>query len=182
MTARTFYVYDAKNNIKQEIKTYDINLGKIQDTISYDYVYNEIGQLVEKKNSMGNFEIYSDFNKNNLPQTIERPNNKFDSISGYREVREFYPNGNIKLKSIYSKVGNLEHQEISEYKYDNQNNIIEISRKYIPNQDFPIIMTGGRSLYPKENFRYIYNEKGLWIKQFLIVDKKEILLNEREFK
>ena len=115
-------------------------------------------------------------------QTIERPNNKFDSISGYREVREFYPNENIKLKSIYSKVGNLENQEISEYKYDNQNNIIEISRKYIPNQDFPIIMTGGRSIYPKENFRYIYNEKCLWIKQFLIVDKKEILLNEREFK
>ena len=180
LTRKVIYLHD-NENVKFEITTYDFNVGKLHDTITFTYTYNANKQLIEKRASYGMIEQYSNFNEQNLPEKIIRPT-KFDSITGYKEILTYNSTGKLIQQTISSMLEKVENIEINQYKYDDVGNMIETKRAYSPNLEFPIIMTGGRALHELERFRYVYNEKGLWTEQYITINGKEFLLERRKFK
>jgi hypothetical protein len=121
-------------NLDFEIVKFDVNKGKINDTINCIYIYNSNNQLIE--NDFVRKEFYSNFNSQNLPQTIQTEKTKIDSIFGYKTELKYDSLKSIIEEKVYSKneKGNL--IEINKYKYDIFKNLIEViehqyRKKYI---------------------------------------------------
>jgi len=182
LTYRVIYIYDSINDVTKEVKKYDLNKGFISDTLKFFYTWNEKKQLIEKKDEFGCTEKYSRFNTENFPEVMERSSCPLDSIIGYREEYLYDTRGNILVEKIFSKDNGRTKIETNSYKYDQFNNIIEINRKSEPKESYPIPVNGGRFRYENEKYRYVYNEFGLWTKQFWIVENKEYLITKRKFK
>ncbi|WP_300569844.1 hypothetical protein, partial [Flavobacterium sp.] len=82
---KTEFIYDNQQNLNYEIEKFNRNKGYKIDTVSkYNYTYNDKNQLIEKQFNSSSLEKYSDFNKLNLAQTIDRTSS-LDSIFGYKE-------------------------------------------------------------------------------------------------
>mgnify|MGYP003650060393 CR=1 FL=1 len=137
-----------------------------------------------KRKHLGMLEKYSDFNAQGKPQNLERTDVIFD-FQTEKELYEYDKRGNISKITTYSETRKddktIEKQtEILSYLYDNRGNEIEIRREYSPEQEFPIYMIGGPSLYPVENYRYVYNKHGVWTKKFKTVNGREKLIRKRK--
>ncbi|WP_264535377.1 hypothetical protein [Flavobacterium sp. N1736] len=174
------YNYDLKKNVVSEIIKFNINKGQINDTIKYSYVYNSSNQLIEKK--CLSREYYSNFNSQNLPQTIEFPKTKMDSLTSYKVELLYNSFGAVLEQKVFSKYEGKSNIEINNYVYDVFKNVIEVKRKSIPEETYPIIIAGGRSKYKEEKYRYVYNKDNLWIKKYWIIENKEYLIEKRKFK
>ena len=163
-----------------QISKFEINKGKINDTIKCSYKYNKKNQLVES-NFLGK-EYYSDFTELNLPKIIERDKTELDSLSGYRRELVYDSIGNIIEEKEYSKNEGQIIIDTYQFKYDQFNNVTEINRSSLPVVIYPVIVFGGRDQYQKENFRYVYKENNLWTEKYWIVENKEYLVMKRKFK
>lgn len=175
------YFYDKKNNLEFEIVKFEIDKGKINDTINYKYLYNDNNQLIEK-NGYSSKEIYSNFNTQNFPQTIESGLTPIDSAFWYKKELIYDVKGNKIEEKSFSKIENSIQIETTKFKYDEFNNLIELNRSCIPKVEYPIIMTGGTAQYEIEKFRYVYNKDNFWIEKYWIVENKENLIQKRKFK
>ncbi|OYU78856.1 MAG: hypothetical protein CFE23_16655 [Flavobacterium sp. BFFFF1] len=154
----------------------ELNNGQIlQKKIYYE---NKLRTLLKYTEEQSRAEMRG---KSDLPELVER-NSPFDSICGFRIEYKYDTAGNVIFEKTYSKIDKQILIETNSYKYDSHNNVIEINRTADPKQEYPIIMTGGQALYENEKFRYVYNNDGLWIKQYWIVDGKETLITKRVFK
>jgi len=184
---RTEFEYDEHRNIKKETETFEINEGKVNNVSDIKLKY-ENDLLTHREYNYGRpIEKYSDFNKLGKPKLIERIEESDFKAWPYKELIEYDKKGNI-IKSTESSIyQDLNEKTINEkstthYKYDVRNNVIEIHREYEPKQEFPIIMTGGPSLYEFEYYRYKYNKNGLWTKKYKTVNGKEYLVAKRKYK
>lgn len=186
-------IYDKNKNVIYEISSYDSNKGNKIDTVSkYIYKYDKLDRLIEKNYGFGIIETYSDFDENSNPKLIERYNENGQTLYGWPITEKFeYDSSNNVIKEIKITIEYPELKtdtikkfkiETNLYKYDEYDNVIEIRRHYDPEEEFPILMTGGRPLYALENFKYKYNSKGLWTKEYLLLDGKKILISKRKFK
>lgn len=180
LTSSVDYFYDNYDNISFEIIRYEIGEGKTNDTLKYSYIYNKKGQLVKRISPY--LQKFSNFNFKNMPQTIEADTTKFDSIFGFREELKYDENNNIIEKKTYSKINNTISVSINIFKYNDNNDVIEINRSKTPEIEYPAIIIGGRSQYKIEKFRYVYNTDGLWIEKYWIINNKEYLIQKRKFK
>ena len=187
LRSRTEFEYDKFDNITRETETYNINDGKVNSSIQIKLEYKN-GLLISKEFDIGLIEKYSDFNKFGKPRLIERiDTSKSASLLPYKELIEYDDNSNIIKTVEFSTYEDLNGETVNEkvithYKYDVQNNVIEIHREYEPKQDFPIIMVGGPLKYEFEYYRYEYNKNGLWTKKFKTVEGKEYLVAKRKYK
>ncbi|WP_445721709.1 hypothetical protein [Flavobacterium sp.] len=173
LTVKVIHKYDEKGNLMYEIKD--------QETLKYSYIYNDKNQIIE----MNNFckEVYSNFNHQNLPQTIERScEGGVDSLFGYRYELKYDDKANVIEHKTFSKFEGVFRVETISYKYDTHNNIIELKRSNIPEEKYPRIMIGGRAHHEVEKFRYVFNENNLWTEKYWIVEEKEWLVAKRKFK
>ena len=148
--------------------------------------YND-SLLVRKTFDFGMTEKYSDFNELGKPKLIERIEKWDFKAWPYKEMIKYDKKGNIIKSTEFYTCEDLNGKTVSEkttthYKYDNQNNVIEIQREYDPKQEFPIIMIGGPAKYEFEYFRYKYNKNGLWTKKYKTVNGKEYLVAKRKYK
>ncbi|MFC4267315.1 hypothetical protein [Polaribacter marinivivus] len=185
LRSRTEFEYDRFGNVEREINTYDINEGNTNDISNLKLEYND-SLLISQKFNFGITEKYSDFNELGKPQKITRIDSSKFTLLPYKELMEYDKNGNIIKTTEFSRYENLDGKTINEtattyYKYNDQNNVIEIHREYQPRQEFPIPITGGPFLYEYEYFRYKYNKNGLWTKKYKIVNGIEYLVAKREF-
>lgn len=167
------YLYDTLNNIQHTIELFKGNKGYINDSIikkEIDLVTNEINdiytnrKIIKKEgiyNSGGNLIIYDD-------SIFAKYEYKYDSLN------------NIIEEKIYEYPEKTKTETIT-YKYDKFNNVIEVNRVFNYTVEFPIMVVGGIAHYKKENYRYIYNKDGLWIKKYWIVEGKETLIEKRKF-
>ncbi|TDT45027.1 hypothetical protein CLV90_2108 [Maribacter spongiicola] len=176
------YFYDG--NEKWTIRTFDINQGIINDTIENELLYFQDSLLV-KKHSLGAIEIYSDFNEFGKPRIVERTQ-EFGFLP-YKEVFEYDAIGNKTKEMAYSEYLNtkdslVQEIEINRYRYDSNNNVIEIKREYIPEKTFPIPIIGAPSLFQIEKFRFKYNKDGLWVKKYKTINGIEKLTSKRTLK
>ena len=73
LTYNAEYYYDDMNDLDFEVIKFDINKGKTNDTINYSYTYNSKNQLIEEEILVKKY--FSNFNEQNLPQTIESDKN-----------------------------------------------------------------------------------------------------------
>ncbi|MGO4920902.1 hypothetical protein [Maribacter spongiicola] len=178
------YFYDENQNEKLSIRTFDINQGIINDTIEIELLYFQDSLLVQK-HSLGTIEKYSDFNKFDKPRILERTQ-EFGFLP-YKEIFEYDANGDRSKEMAYSEFRNtkdslVQELEINRYRYDSNNNVIEVIREYIPEKTFPIPITGGPSLFAIEKFRFVYNKDGLWTKKYKTVNGVEKLILKRKLK
>ena len=180
LTYNAEYYYDDMNDLDFEVIKFDINKGKTNDTINYSYTYNSKNQLIEEEVLVKKY--FSNFNEQNLPQTIESDKTAIDSVFGYREELLYDKTGNVLERKEYSKIDNQIRIEITSYKYDSNNNVLELNRNSFPKEEYPIIMIGGRAKYENEKFRYVYNKDNLWIEKYWIVENTEYLIEKRKFK
>ena len=180
LTYNAEYYYDDMNDLDFEVIKFDINKGKTNDTINYSYTYNSKNQLIEEEILVKKY--FSNFNEQNLPQTIESDKTAIDSVFGYREELLYDKTGNVLESKEYSKINNQIRIEITSYKYDSNNNVLELNRNSFPKEEYPIIMIGGRAKYENEKFRYVYNKDNLWIEKYWIVENTEYLIEKRKFK
>ena len=183
---RTAFEFDNQNNVKQEIETYNINDGKVNNILNIKLKYED-SLLIRKEFDFGMTEKYSDFNEFGKPKLIERFEESEFKAFPFKEVLEYDKNGNVTKSTEYSIYEDLNGKVVNEkattsYKYDKWNNVIEIHREFEPRQKFPIIMTGGPAKYEFEYFRYKYNKKGLWTEKFKTVNGKEFLVAKRKYK
>ena len=155
---------------------------KIGDTLDYISRQIEETDLCKKIYKSGVVEIHSKFNSKKMPELIERVGNRLDSLSGFRKETKYDDCDNIILERNFYKLDNIIHENTNEYIRDLQNNVIEINRKSNPQEDYPIIMTGGFSQYENEKFEYIYNSKNLWTKKYWIVNGEKKLIEKRKYK
>ena len=167
------------NDLDFEVIKFDINKGKTNDTINYSYTYNSKNQLIEEEILVKKY--FSNFNEQNLAQTIESDKTAIDSVFGYREELLYDKTGNVLERKEYSKIDNQIRIEITSYKYDSNNNVLELNRNSFPKEEYPIIMIGGRAKYENEKFRYVYNKDNLWIEKYWIVENTEYLIEKRKF-
>ena len=143
--------------------------------------------LVRKEFSFGKTEKYSDFNELGKPKLIEteelislKPDTKeliaYDTAGNIIKstLLIIYQNSDISPKPENEK-------SITNYKYDNHNNVIEIHRAYEPKQKFPIQIPGEPALYEYEYYRYEYNKRGLWTKKYKTVNGEEYLVVKRRY-
>lgn len=173
LTYKCNYLYDTLNNIQHTIELFNRNEGYKNDSIvkkEIDLVTNEINEIYTNReiikkegnyNSEGNLITYD------------------DSIFVKYEYKYDYLN-NIIEEKIYEYPEKTKTETIT-YKYDKFNNVIEVNREFNYPVELPIIIYGGRAHYKKENYRYIYNKDGLWIKKYWIVEGKETLVEKRKF-
>ncbi|GGH48318.1 hypothetical protein IA57_04225 [Mangrovimonas yunxiaonensis] len=186
LRSRTEFEYDRFGNVERETNTFDINEGQINDISNLKLEYND-SLLVRKKFDFGMTEKYSDFNELGKPKLIERIEESDFKAWPFKELMEYDKKGNIIKSTQFSTYEDSNGKIVKEkatthYKYDNQNNVIEIHREYEPKQEFPIIMIGGPAKYEFEYFRYKYNKKGLWTKKYKTVNGKEYLVAKRKYK
>lgn len=184
LRSRRKYDYDQKNNRIREIRTFDINMGIIKDTIEIKIIYTQ-DSLITEKHTLGTIEKFSDFNALGKPRILERTEDF--GFSSYKEFLEYDENGNVIKEVAYTKFKNPENnivreKEINIYSYDSLNNVIEIKREFIPKKTFPIPITGGPSLNEIEKYRYVYNNNGLWIKKYKTINGVEKLVAKRILK
>lgn len=173
MTYKCNYLYDTLNNIQHTIELFNRDEGYKNDSIvkkEIDLVANRINEIYTNKeiikkdgnyNSEGNLITYDD-------SIFVKYEYKYDSLN------------NIIEEKIYEYPEKTKTETIT-YKYDKFNNIIELNRKFNYPVEFPIIYIGGIPHYKKENFRYIYNKDGVWIKKYSNVEGKETLIERRKF-
>ena len=135
-------------------------------------------------------EIYSDFDKNSNAKVINRYMGNYEPIyySYSKENREFDSKGNlIKEEKIELKYVQKDEPtqvlktETDKYQYDKFNNVIELKRNFEPKKDLPYMGLDGLTIYAIENYEYEYNDKGLWLKKYLVLEGKKKLLEERTF-
>ena len=184
--------YDEYNNVNTETETYNIKKGKVNKVLYKWKVYT-------------NSEFYG-----SLETDIQVEENKpFDQMYNYWKVRqqepnilwsgetfsfpasdiwhEFDENNNVielNTSTIYDNGDGTVTRvsSVTNFKYDDMNNLIEIHREYKPKREFPIEYKEGQFLYEYEYFRYTYNDKGLWTKKYKTVNGEENLIAEREYK
>jgi hypothetical protein len=184
LRSRKEFEYDDFDNIILKTKTYDINVGTVNIESSIKLEYKD-SLLIKRVFDYGIIENYSDFNEFGKPKLIERIDG--GELWPYKEIFEYDEKGNV-VKSIefytYSNTNNktVNEKATTYFKYDKQNNVIEIHREFEPKQDFPIIMIGGPNKYEFEYFRYKYNKDGLWIKKFKTINGIENLFAIRKYK
>lgn len=186
LRSRTEFEYDRFGNLERIIYSYDINKGNTNHISNMKLEYID-SLLVRKEFDFGMIEKYSDFNKLGQPKLIERTEESDFKALSYKELMEYDKNGNVIKLIKFSNYEDLNGNTINEkattnYKYDDQNNVIEIHREYEPRQEFPIPITGGPFLYEYEYFRYKYNKNGLWTKKYKTVNGKEYLIAKRKYK
>jgi len=183
---RTEFEYDKHNNIKKETETFEINEGKVNNVSDIKLRYDN-GLLTHREYNYGLREKYSDFNELGKPKVIERIEESDFKIWPNKELIEYDNQGNITKSTEYSTYEDLNGKTINEiattyYKYDDKKNVIGINREFEPKQEFPIIITGGPSMYEYEYYRYKYNKNGLWTKKYKTVNGKEYLVALRKYK
>ncbi|WP_223033723.1 hypothetical protein [Hanstruepera marina] len=183
---RTEFEYDRFGNVEREINTYNINDGKRNNISNFILEYKD-SLLISKEFRFGVIEKYSNFNDLGKPQKIIRIDSSKFTLRPNKELIEYDKNGNIIKTTEFSSYEDFDGKTINEtattyYKYNNENNVIEIHREFEPKQEFPIHMTGGPSKYEFEYFRYKYNRSGLWTKKYKSVEGKEILVAKRKYK
>ena len=173
LTFKCVVIYDTINNSQYTIELFNRNEGYKNDSIvkkEIDSIKNRIKHNYAKKEIIKNSGEY-DSNGNLIKEE--------DSIWGKFEYKYDSLNNIIEDKrSDYPEKGQI---GIITYKYDKFNNVIELNREFNYPVKFPIPVGGGRGHYKKENFRYVYNKAGLWIKKYWIVEGKENLIEKRKF-
>lgn len=182
LRSRSEFGYDNRENINQEIETYNINDGKVHKVTDIKNTYKD-SVLIRRETDWGLVEQFSNFNKLGKPKIIER----LDELGlwPYREIIEYDQNGNV-IKSVKFSRDLNDKSQIEKttvhYKYDERNNVIEIHREFEPKKVFPILTVGGPHKYEFEYFRYVYNDIGLWTKKYKTVNGKEYLIKKRKYK
>ncbi|HSD06684.1 hypothetical protein [Flavobacterium sp.] len=192
-------IYDKKNNkIESYLIFKNMHNDNKMDTLSANFFkYDNKNRLIELKHVLRfsitkltddatTFEIYSDFDKQSNAKTISRYDQNRKPV--YKENREFDNKGNLvkEVKTELEKSQNNEsakiiNTETCNYKYDKYNNVIELKRSFDPKKVFPIAKLDGLTIYETENYEYEYNEIGLWLKKYVIIEGKKRLIEERSF-
>ncbi len=175
------FEYNDKGKLIKEFIKYDFEEGYVDLLLNeYKYFYNNNKQLIRKENKTYS-EFFSKFNLNNEPQIIIRKGDFGISIPQKEELK-YDSKGNVIEERLYFFTGEEDETvEYNKFVYDEYNNIIKIERQFIPEQNFPILITGGRSLFQKEEYSYKYNKQGLWVKKYLTVNGKRKLIEKRRF-
>ena len=195
--------YDKKNNLVYKVLTFKNKFNdQKMDTLNEKFLkYDDKNRLVELRdvikfsvtkltNDATGLEVYSDFDKNSNSKLISRYNGDYKPIYyGYsKENREFDNKGNlIKEEKIELKYAQKDESsqilkvETIEYQYDKYGNVIELKRNFEPKTELPYTGLDGLTIYETENYEYEYNDKGLWLKKYRIVEGKKKLLEERIF-
>ena len=180
---RVQFRYNDYGNKIEEIVTYDANRGRISDTSEIKLTYHN-SHLVRKE-GFGLVEVFSDFTTDGQPRRLER-DDAYDLWP--KEVHfEYNAHGKMTKKVTYHSYTDLDDTTIDEkatihFTYNPQGDVIAIHREYEPEQDFPILMSGGPHLYEYEYFRYKYNENGLWTRKYKTVNGEERLVAQRKYK
>ena len=182
---RTEFEYDEHNNIKKETETFEINESKVNNVSDINLRYDN-GLLTQREYNYGLREKYSNFNRCGKPKLIEREEENLKTLP-YIEILAYDKICNVIKSTEFSIYKDLNGKTMREkatthFKYDKWNNVIGIHREHEPEQDFPIIMTGGPPKYEFEYFRYNYNKNGLWTRKFKTVNGKEYLVAKRKYK
>lgn len=193
-------IYDRNNNLTYQFLTFKNKFkeNKIDTLTEKMFKYDSKNRLIEFKNILRlsftglttdgvTTELYSDFDQKSNAKTINRSSGD-NNYSYNKENREFDSKGNLikeeKIELKYPKNNEspqILKTETNNYKYDNYNNVVEINRNFEPKKELPYTGLDGLTIYGIENFEYVYNEKGLWLKKYLVVDGKKKLLEERIF-
>lgn len=162
-------IYDTLNNSEYSIELFNRNEGYKNDSIVKKEI-DSIKKNFPKKETIKKGSEY-DLNGNLIMEDdsiFGKYEYKYDSLNNLIEEKEYEYPEKIKTQTIT-------------YKYDKFNNVIELNREFNYPVEFPIPVGGGGGHYKKENFRYVYNKDGLWIKKYWIVEGKEYLIEKRKF-
>ena len=186
LRSRIEFEYDEFGNIERKINNYNINKENENNVSNIKLVYKD-SLLIRREYSFGKTEKYSDFNEFGKPKLIETE--ELVLLKPFtRELLVYDTLGNIIKSTTSSDYQNSDispkpenEKSITNYKYDEHNNVIEIHRAFEPKQEFPIQITGGPLLYEYEYFRYEYNKKGLWTKKYKTVNGEEYLVTKRRY-
>lgn len=195
--------YDKKNNIIYKVLTFKNKFNdQKMDTLSEQFLkYDDKSRLVELQHitkfsvtkltdDATTIEEYSDFDKNSKSKVLNRYSGNREPIfyQYSKENREFDDNGNLvkeeKKAFVYSqekKSSEILKTEFLNYKYDKQNNLIEVKRNFEPKKELPYTGLDGLTIYSTENYEYEYNDEGLWLKKYLVIEGNKKLLEERIF-
>lgn len=139
---------------------YDKSGLRIEDSICR-YTYNDRGQLIER------------FSKN-----LE--NSK--GMMGWIETVSYDVDGDLQYRKRIQFTDGKERIDIDTLGFDDCKNVVSIRRGSFPEQQYPILVIGGRNRFQTEHYDYEYNSDCLWTKKYRIVDGKRSLIGERIFK
>ncbi len=167
-TLKNLYVfkYDTKNNVIED-GTYD-HKGNFWKKTIYDY--NENGDKIKETIYTGN--IYEIFEYKTFEYSLDRKTTKTKYYSTSGNLYLFEENKRNNKEQLVEKIYHYSDGDVKHfYKYDENNNQIEESRKY---------KDGDISLIEKIN--YTYDQNGNWIKKIIFDGHKPTTLIEREIK
>ena len=195
--------YDKRSNIIYKVLIFENKFNdQKMDTLSEEFLkYDDKNRLIELRHvtkfSVTKLtdddtilEVYSDFDKNSNAKIIDRYKGDYEPIyySYSKENREFDSKGNLirEEKIAFRDTQKKEPSEILKsetiiYQYDKYSNVIELKRNFEPKIEMPYTGLDGLTIYEVENYEYEYNDKGLWLKKYLVVEGKKKLLEERTF-
>lgn len=181
LRSRFEYYYDEYNNQNKRVKTFDPDDGVVNDEFDYELVVDKKGRIIQK--GSGNFKkIYSEFTDLGKPKLMV---NKY-SVGVDKHFYEYDSKGNVlkhtfNLSYIDPNDAINESTEVTQYRYDEFNNVIRLHRSNSLKWEYPIPVSGGPFQYEYEKFRYVYNRDGLWKKKFKTVEGKEYLIKKRKY-
>ncbi|MDC1162494.1 hypothetical protein OAT18_03550 [Tenacibaculum sp.] len=174
------FEYNKQHKINKE-KVYFIFNKDTTNQIINTLIYNN-NLLVFKENGREFTEKFSKFNKLGKPELIEREktNNykKTELPFIFKEILEYDERGNIITSIKHSQIRHSLKKEIEtiEYKYNIWNDLIQVYRKFEQKKTFPICPEFSKVCkYKLEKYRYEYNNNGLWIKKYKIINNVETL-------
>jgi hypothetical protein len=174
------YTYYDNNLLKQRIIKYDLNNKKDTNKLICQYLYtlNDKNQIMEESSfyntsfiydSLGNIaEEDCSFYRDGIVHTVSKQIYHYD---GKVLKQEDYFDDSVSYKCTYQfdKYGNLLKFDL----FDRSDSV-----KYPDMKKYYVDFLGDGEHYC--NF-YIYDKKGRWIKEFRVINNKNILIEERKY-
>ena len=176
------FFYDEKLNVIKETLKIGMSGGKYDPIIiNHKLTYKNNNLISKESEAIAWLYIYSNFNESNKPQVIESSG----KLKQTKELIKYDLNGNILKRTeitYNSGTKDIEKTEVTSYKYEHYDNVIDIHRSSTPKIEYPIIMIGGPNLYENEFYTYEYNKNGLWTKKICLINENESYIWKREYK
>lgn len=186
---RNTYIFGNNGKIREE-KSF-LRETSVQYITTYTYDSNNNLQTEQRLNSDYK-RLYTINNKyNNKNQLLQTETLNKDNTLEYSEVRTYDTKGNMTSNRTYD--GFADGKILEEFKYDNNNNLIE--RKEIVNQEIVshqlyTFDDHNNMIYEKtvgktnksaidRKIRYEYDKKGNWIKKTITIDNEPKYVVER---
>jgi hypothetical protein len=188
LMSRNAYEYNVQNDEVLSVSLYDINYPGKVDTISVEtYEYDESGQAILNKSTIGKTVITTRKTASSLPNMSE-----YHVISEhYWQEKDIITYDTTTFHVILNNKNFIEkkirrnrvsgEKEITDFEYFDNGKLKRTKVTRIPVPEYPVVYTGG----PRGDdmsYKYKYNKKGRVKKLYTIVEGKKYKLEEYTYK